>query len=253
MELVAASIIKSVILPPGLFFVLLSIGMLLLYRKPALGKPALWLALLVCYLLSAPFVAGRLAAMVETYPALDANALSSHDAGAIIILSGARERNATEYGGDSVARDSLQRCRYGAFLQRKTGLPVLVSGGWTLDREGKSLAQTMADVLVNEYQISTVWLEDRSRTTHENAMFSKQFLAQKNIESAYLVTHAWHMPRSVTAFEKAGMKVIPAPTAFASGELPDPFIDVMPGANAIYTSRMALYEILGAFWYRIRY
>jgi uncharacterized SAM-binding protein YcdF (DUF218 family) len=252
MELLAASIIKSIILPPGLFFVLLVIGMLLLYKNSTLGKTVLWLGLLVAYLLSTPLVADRLVAQVETYPALDINELATYDAGAIVILAGARERNAVEFGGDSVSRDTLLRCRYGAFLHHKTGLPILVSGGLVLDKEGKSLAQTMAEVLVNEFHTGAVWLEDDSRTTWENALLSSQFLEQRNIASAYLVTQAWHMPRSVTAFENAGLKVIPAPTAFRSGKA-STTLGLMPDSYAIHASSMALHEMLGALWYRIRH
>jgi uncharacterized SAM-binding protein YcdF (DUF218 family) len=252
MELLAASIIKSIILPPGLFFMLLAIGMLFLYKHPSSGKTVLWLGILISYLLSTPFVANRLAELVETYPALDMNELATYDAGAIVILSGARERNAIEFGGDSVSRNTLLRCRYGAFLHHKTGLPILVSGGRVLDKEGKSLAQTMAEVLVNEFHTGAVWLEDKSRTTWENALFSSQFLEQRNIDSAYLVTQALHMPRSVTAFENAGLKVIPAPTAFVSGKA-SATLAFMPASHAIHTSHMALHEILGALWYRVRY
>lgn len=252
MDLVATSIIKSVLLPPGLFFVILAVGLLLLNKRSASGKAVLWSGLLVCYLLSTPFVAGRLAELVETYPALDPNELANVDVGAIVILSGAREKNALEYGGDSVSQDTLLRCRYGASLHHKTGLPILVSGGWVLDKEGSSLAQVMAEVLVQEFHTGPVWLEDRSRTTWENAMFSSEFLLQKNINSVYLVTQAWHMPRSVSAFEKSGLKVIPAPTAFASGAT-SVSLDLLPSPYAILTSSMVLHELLGAWWYQLRY
>ena len=60
------------------------------------------------------------------------------------------------------------------------------------------------------------------------------------------------MPRSVVAFEKAGLKVVPAPTAFEGGK-PFKFMDVLPSADAINISRFALHEMVGAFWYKIRY
>ena len=118
--------------------------------------------------------------------------------------------------------------------------------------EGKSLAQVMAEVLREDFQAEKVWLEDKSRTTGENALFSEKFLAQKNIDAVYLVTQAWHMPRSVVAFEKAGLKVIPAPTAFEGGN-PFKFMDILPSANSINKTHFALHEMVGAFWYKIRY
>jgi uncharacterized SAM-binding protein YcdF (DUF218 family) len=59
-------------------------------------------------------------------------------------------------------------------------------------------------------------LEDRSRNTVENAVFLKPLLGQKPGERWLLVTSAWHMPRSVGIFRKAGIAVVPYPVDFAS-------------------------------------
>ena len=252
MEQIATAVIKSIILPPGLILFMVAVGVLLLNKNPVLGKTTVWFGLVIFYLFSTPFISGQLINQLETYPALDEYKIGSSDASAIVILSGARDKDAREYGGDTVGKYTLLRCRYGAFLQRKTGLPILVSGGWVFDKESKSLAQVMAEVLREDFRAGKVWLEDRSRTTGENALFSEKILAQKNIHTIYLVTQAWHMPRSVVAFEKTGLKVIPAPTAFEGGNS-FRFMDLLPSANAINTSSFALHEMIGAFWYKIRY
>lgn len=214
----------------------------------------LWFVLVVFYLLSTPLISRHLIAQVETYPALTPNEVGKHSAGAIVILSSSREKDAKEYGGDTVGKNTLLRCRYGAFLARKTGLPILVSGGFVLEKDGASLAQVMAELLRDDFQAGEVWLEDKSTTTKENALYSTKILSEKNIDTAYLVTQAGHMPRSVDAFEQAGLKVIPAPTAFESGEGDSfEFLSLLPGTSAMNTSRFALHEIVGAFWYKIRY
>ncbi len=210
--------------------------------------------LVAFYLFSTPLISRHLIAQVETHPALDKNEIGKHGAGAIVILSSDREKDAKEYGGDTVGKNTLLRCRYGAFLARKTGLPILVSGGFVLEKDGASLAQVMADLLRDDFQVEEVWLEDRSTTTRENALYSTKILTEKNIDTAYLVTQAGHMPRSVDAFEKTGLKVIPAPTAFVSREGDAlQFRDLLPSAGAMNASRLALHEIVGAIWYRIRY
>ena len=252
MEQFATHIIESMIFPPGVFLFLLAVGVLLLNKSPVFGKSALWVGLIIFYLFSTPFISSHLINQLETYPALDTNKIGNYGAGVIVVLAGERYRNAKEYGGDTVGKYTLLRCRYGAFLQRKTGLPILVSGGLVLDKGGASLAQMMAELLREDFHAGEVWLEDKSRTTGENALFSEKFLAQKKIDTAYLVTQAWHMPRSVAAFEKAGLKVVPAPTAFEGGK-PFKFLDVLPSANAINISRFALHEMVGALWYKIRY
>jgi uncharacterized SAM-binding protein YcdF (DUF218 family) len=219
-----------------------------------MGKLLLWVVLAAFYLFSTPLISRHLIAQVETYPALIPDEVGNHGAGAIVILSAGRETDAKEYGGDTVGKNTLQRSRYGAFLARKTGLPLLVSGGFTLDKEGASLAQVMAKLLREDFQVGEAWLEDKSTTTKENAVYSTKILLEKNIDTAYLVTQAAHMPRSVAAFEKAGLKVIPAPTAFESGEGNSLlFFDLLPSPKAMKRSSSALHEIVGAVWYSIRY
>ena len=256
MELFITGVIKSLIFPPGLFLLMLAAGVLLLNKRPALGKSLLYAGLIVFYLLSTPRISGLLISQVETYPALEVKGLGNIAADAIVVLAGDWENSAEEYGGDTVGQQTLIRCRYGAFLQRKTGLPILVTGGSTSHRADRSLAQMMAELLREEFQAGEVWLEDTSRTTAENAFFSKNLLAQKKIDKVYLVTQALHMPRSVDVFQKAGLKVIPAPTKFEGGNLlykPLKLSSVLPSAGAIVISRIALHEIIGAIWYKIRY
>ena len=150
MELIAVSLIRGIILPPGILLVLLVLALMLLKRKPVIARLLIVLVLISGYLLSTPWVSGQLIAMVETYPALKPEDLAGYDAGAIVILSSDREKNAQEFGHDSVGINTLVRCRYGAFLHHRTGLPVVVSGGWVIDRDGESLAQVMADLLTRE-------------------------------------------------------------------------------------------------------
>ena len=252
MELIFTNTIEFLVLPPGIFFVLLIPGLFLLRRKPVLAKALLWSGLLSIYLSSAPLFSGYLIEKLEIYPALEPDDLEQYKAGAIVILASESEKNAKEYGGDTVGANTLLRIRYGAFLQRKTGLPILVTGGLVWQEHGKSLAQTMAESLAEDFGAGEVWLEDNSQTTAENALLSARILSQKQIDRVFLVTQASHMPRAVAIFEKAGLNVIPAPTAFKSGQ-PFEVSGFLPAAYSINTSRLALHEMLGLLWYKIRY
>ena len=252
MEQFVTRAIEAFILPPGIFLVVFTVAAVLLIKRPLLARRLLYAGIAIFYLISTPLVADLLISQVERYPALEYEDFKQSGAGAIVILGSGRDKDAREFGGDTVGKHSLLRARYGAFLQRKTGLPIVVSGGLVLNQEGKSIAQVMADVLKEEYNAGEVWLEDKSRTTGENALYSKRLLEKKQIDTVYLVTQAWHMPRSVSIFEKVGFNVVPAPTAFESGK-PFVWLDILPDARAIKLSSMALHEMAGAVWYRIRY
>ena len=62
-----------------------------------------------------------------------------------------------------------------------------------------------------------VMIEDRSRTTFENAVFSRALANPKPGERWLLVTSAWHMPRSVGVFRKAGFDVTAYPVDYRTG------------------------------------
>lgn len=252
MDLVFNYLFKSLLLPPGLFLTLLAIGWVLLWFRPFLAKLLLGLTLMLSYLLSTPWISHTLIDSLQGTPALTMEQAKRAGAGAIVVLSGGRYKDAPEYGGDTVEEGTLVRLRYGAYLHRVTGLPILVTGGYGFDTSGDSLAQVMAAALKNDYGITDVWLEGESRTTGENAMFSKKVLDEKGVKKVLLVTHAWHMPRSVAIFKQAGLDVVPAPTMFLlkhdSGVL-----QFFPNPGALMTSYYALHESVGRIWYAIRY
>jgi len=110
----------------------------------------------------------------------------------------------------------------------------------------------MARTLKNDYKIQNVILESKSRTTAENAIFSREMLKTRGISKVLLVTHAWHMPRAKNIFVKAGFNVIAAPTMFM-GTHGHSHYQYFPSMGAFATSYTALHELTGMLWYSIRY
>ena len=168
---------------------------------------------------------------------------------AIVILS-AEELRAVP-GGITGPPDlgalTLQRLRAGALLHKRTGLPILVSGG--VLRPGEPpIAHAMARVLAGEFDAPPRWIEDRSATTWENAAFSAAVLGGERVRAVFVVTHGWHMRRSLLAFGRTGLAATAAPTHFTGPASPDAG-SFVPNAHAWSQARYAMHEWIGLAWY----
>ncbi|MES9936235.1 MAG: YdcF family protein [Sedimenticola sp.] len=243
--------IKSLIIPPGGLVILGLLGLML--SRGFLGKLLLVITLASLYLLSTPFIARELSTSVETVPPLNLARLGSHNPQAIVVLGGGRQLGAPEYSSiETVSASLLERLRYAAWLSKKTALPVIPSGGSGLD-EGRPEADMARDILEREFGARVIAVENRSRTTRDNARMTGTLLDKLQIREILLVTHAWHMPRAQAAFRQAGVDVIPAPTGFQrrAGFETRPR-DWYPGVQSLSVSSRAIHELLGTLWYRLR-
>jgi len=254
MEMLINYTLKALVLPPGGPIFLMLLGLFLQRRARRAGITLLSLGLALLYVFSMPMFSRALLAQLETYPALKPAHITPGNAGAIVVLGGGRYPDAAEYGGDTVASRALVRLRYGAYLQRRTGLPMVVTGG-SVFGEAVAEAKLMHQVLANEFQIDTVWEERASRNTAENAFLTKALLEHKGVHRVYLVTDATHMRRAVEMFQRAGLEVIPAPTAFATSAQDGHagILDWLPSSAALSGTRYAFHEIIGRSWYRFHY
>jgi len=231
---------------------ILGIGISFMWKKMGI-----WVAgtcmfgLLLC---SIPLVAGALVDTLQTYPAIDAKDLKTMAAqvDAIVVLAGGRNDEAQEYGGDTVSNFSLERVRYAAWVAKRTGLPLIVSGG-RLHKENESLAELMKEVLQTEFIVIVDDIESESRTTYENAELTAKLLQSHKMKRIFLITHAWHMPRAVSAFKHFKVSVVPAPTAFYGHSHDFHWDQIIPSADALMYSSMAFHELAGELWYELRY
>ncbi|MEZ5729195.1 MAG: YdcF family protein [Burkholderiaceae bacterium] len=170
---------------------------------------------------------------------------------AIVILGGGVRRSRGDWpGGVGAKPRTVERVLGGARLARSTGLPVLLSGG-SPGGLARSEAEVMGELLEKDLGISARWLEKQSRDTRENAQDSARMLADAGITRVILVTEAYHMPRALAAFRRAGLSPIPGPIGFHGGMPAESWLDWMPSASGAARSWLAMHEIVGGFWYRI--
>lgn len=236
----------ALLLPPGSLILLMAAGLAVCKTRPRLGTVLLCGGLAALYVLSMPLTAHFLLSSWEPAPA----DFTTRGPAAIVVLGGGKSHDAPEYGGDTVLGATLVRLRYAADLHRRTGLPILVSGG-SPEGSTQSEAELMQRTLQSEFTVPVRWVEGSSATTLENARLSYQMLNAENIRSIYLVTHAWHMLRAQLVFEAAGFKVIPAATAYTT-RYRLTILDFLPSALALRNSALFFHEVIGIVWYRLR-
>jgi uncharacterized SAM-binding protein YcdF (DUF218 family) len=233
-------LLRTLVLPPAGLVILAALGMVLLLAraKPVrrTGYGLLAASLAALWLLSTPVFADWLQRAVQRCPPLDLS--QPVEADAIVILGGGEHRSwAPEYVGSAAGRGLLERLSYGAYLERKTHLPVVVSG---MPEEVLAMQST----LLRDYGIEISWADGRSRDTFENAQFSAQLLAPKKLLRILLVTSATHEWRAMQEFRSAGFQVVPAPAeVWASRE--EQRFPWVANAGGLQRSSEALYELLG--------
>lgn len=245
--------LEFLLLPPGQLLVLALIA--LIWRKRTMLVCSLFaFAALQVLILSLPITASWLLGQLEDqYPPRFELWKHAPLPEAIVVLGSGRNLNVPEYtGGESTSLAGIERLRYAAHLQRATGLPILVTGGSPL-AEARSEAELMRAVLEDEFRVPVKWLETESHTTWQNAQFTDEILATAGIQSAWLVTQAWHMPRSLYAFRNRKVQYLPASVSYSGSiQWTDYHMKFVPQATALVRSSIALHEWIGLFWYGLR-
>jgi uncharacterized SAM-binding protein YcdF (DUF218 family) len=246
--------IKQLLLPPGILLLLLALAWWFRRSRPRLAGCCFALGLGGMWLMSLPVVVEWGARALETAPPLareDWSSLAQH-ADAIVVLGSGRERGDPAWGSDQPTGIGLERQRYAARLAKASGLPVLTSGGLHYGTP-PSEAELMAVSMRDDFAVTVRWKEERSRTTWENAQMSAEILLPEGIKRVVVVTQAWHMPRAVWSFEKAGFSVVPAPVGFLGQDNARPLGGWMPEFKSVWQSGQLLNEAVGQVGYRLFY
>jgi uncharacterized SAM-binding protein YcdF (DUF218 family) len=218
---------KSPLLTIGLF------GLLLISWPPA------------DWLLSRPLEAWY---PIRPLPAASATASPQVPPQAIVVLSAGVSPPLFERPYTLADRETYQRSLFAAWLHSHwQPLPVLACGG--AEEPGE---QPYSAVMRNIIQGAGVpdnmlWTEERSHSTHENAVFGAEVLRLHGIHSIALVVDAQSMLRAEACFRKLGFAVTPAPSSFCELDTHE----ILPSWKAIERNELTLHETLGWAWYRL--
>lgn len=99
-----------------------------------------------------------------------------------------------------------------------------------------------------------ILVEDQSRNTYENAVFSKALIGEQQLQGPFLLlTSAWHMPRASACFEQVGLDVTPFAVDYLTEEwAPSPEQLVLPNARTLYLWELIIKEWVGILAYRVK-
>ena len=141
----------------------------------------------------------------------------------IILVGGAIQLGITHAHGQVATNEFAERISTTVALARRYpdakilltgGDPGAVPGGLT---EAGETRRMLVDDGVDEHRLL---LEDRSRNTFEDAIYSVAIAGPRPSETWLLVTSAFHMPRAVGCFRHVGWNILPYPVDYQTSIAP---------------------------------
>lgn len=174
------------------------------------------------------------------------------EADGVIVLGGAINIDISVDRDTPVLKDGAARMTSFVALARRYPKAKLVFTGGSGTSDVKYSEAFVAGRLLAEMGVGAgrLTLEDRSRNTRENALFSRRLVVPKPGERWLLVTSAADLPRAVGCFRAVGWPVIPVPVDYHTLKRPAPFF---PGLiTGLRQTDWAMHEWLGLVYYRLR-
>lgn len=251
MPLYLDKILAQLAYPLGTALILALLGLLLLgVRRRRLGVAGMVLAVAWLWFWSLPVVADALRLSLEgRFAPQRAEELPAAD---FIVLLGGGVRGVPAdwpYPDLNAAADRVWHAPR-LYHADKAPLIIVSGGGKEWHGERGSEAEAMRELLLAfGVPDGAIRLEDRSRSTRENALYTAPLVGERPV---LLVTSAQHMPRSLATFRAVGINAVPAPTDFEVIPQPLHSLRLLPDAHSLHQSTSALKEYLGLLVYRLR-
>jgi uncharacterized SAM-binding protein YcdF (DUF218 family) len=171
----------------------------------------------------------------------------------IVVLGGSIDTDVSAARGKPVLSAAADRLIATASLARRyPNARILFTGGSAnlLSNDAREADYAIAVFESLGVPAARVTIERRSRNTQENAEFSKAIAAPKSGERWLLVTSAFHMPRSIGLFRKAGFSVEPYPVDWRAGGRADLMTPRSVAGEGLNHVDIAVREWIGllAYW-----
>lgn len=236
-------IYSTFFIPPGIFLFLLLALTVWLYHRQRQSASLLLGFTVFFYLCTIPAVADPVIRSLEmryTPPA-------AFSGDVIVLLGGGATMDTPNIDGHGhLSGYAANRLLTAAQLYHKYKLPILTSGGKVLETTGTEAEISRTILLGLGVPDDKIIVEKQSLNTTQNAEYSKKLLDSQGFSQPVLVTSAFHMPRAVLRFQKAGIKVLPWPTDYqANVHNLVSWFDFIPSSGALTNIALAVKEYLG--------
>ncbi len=236
--------------PANLLFIALLIGVALLAtRWRRVGQRLLAVVAVAAVFVAVVPAGTRLIGIHEDrFPALDQPPARVDG---VIVLGGLVNPELSAARGRPAISGAVERLfAMAALAKRYPQAKLVFSGGsGSLVHQDKKEAHLIAPLLAElGVDPARVVFEDQSRNTAENAEFSRRLAQPKSGETWLLVTSAFHMPRAVGCFRRAGWKVVAYPVDHGTAGESEPPIQ-FDFASGLRGLSVAVHEYLGLLFY----
>ena len=239
--------------PLGWVAVLLVLALFWFKRKPRRARGLLALSIVLLLLLGwVPLPDLLLRHLEGQYAEVAPNADLRGYTGVVVLGGGTESGLVSQAHAHPLVNDAAERMTAAvALLQRHPHLKLVYTGG-----EGALLCTGPSEAERARGFFESLGItgprmryEAVSRNTYENAVLTARLEGVDITQRWLLVTSAWHMPRSMGTFVKAGWNVTAYPVDFRTAPV-SPWTDYAL-TTGIHHWQLALHEYLGLLSYRI--
>jgi uncharacterized SAM-binding protein YcdF (DUF218 family) len=207
-------------------------------------------ALLIGILFTNPYLY-RTANLAWQPTPVDLPGNKAYEAGILLGGLAGYDKNDRGYFGSSADRFIQSANLYHQGIIKK----IVVSGGTGTIRQ-KEPAEAIylrSQLIANGVRSEDIIMENRSRNTYENALYSKILTDSLHLQPPFvLITSAQHMKRSISVFDKADFKTIPFPCDYKSIPIRETFENtLLPEISLLNDWSYFIKEIVGFYVYRL--
>lgn len=206
-------------------------------------------AIAVLYLFSTDLVANALFRRLEEQAVSTYRPEEVYDA--VVLLGGMGDERVEAETGKLAFNESVERliATHRVLADGRARFAILSGGAMNPAETEHTEARTLARQLVLwGISPSRLILEEQSRNTHENAVFSRRIAIERSFAKVLMITSAFHMRRSRECFAAVDMPVDTLAADYRTHAWPPD--SWLPRATSLQESSAALRETLGLYIYR---